>query len=169
MANKRRFLIPLIAAILAGCGGSHTLSGPLVGAHATTSAQSKLIAEADPICAAASAKRAAANAQLGVGASLTSPKTMFTIAQTAPGVAAAEHQAVAKLSKLKAPASIASDWRTLLTGLQQLASATAKLGTDASENNPQSARELVASTQPTRKNLEAIAARDGFANCGRND
>ena len=171
MTHKRRILVPLLAVILAGCGGSQTLTGPhtAAGAHAISGAQKELIAKADPICAKASAKRAAANASLGTGASLSSPKTLFAIAQTGPGVAAAEKQAVAKLRELKAPASLEHDWQTLLAGLQTLARATAKLTAYAKENNPQGAKELVAGTQSTRTQLLAIATRDGFTNCGRND
>lgn len=159
MSHKRRFLLPVVVVVLAGCGGTQSLP----------SGQRKLIAEADPICASASAKRAEANGKLGTVTSLSSPTVLKTIAQTAPGVSAYENEAVSKLRQLSAPASIATDWQTMLAGLQQLAKATGQLGVYAKAKNVTAAEKLLASSKTTREQLLAIAARDGFTNCGRND
>jgi hypothetical protein len=152
-------LLSLVAVLLAGCGSTQTAPAP----------QRKLIAEADPICASASAKRAEANKRLGGVTSLSSPKTLASIAETAPGVSTYENEAVAKLRQLTAPASIATDWQSMLAGLRQLAKATGQLGTYAKEKNVTAAEKLLASTKGTREQLLTIATRDGFANCGRND
>jgi hypothetical protein len=159
MPYKRRFLLPLVALVLAGCGG----------AQALPSAQRKLIAAADPICASASIKRAEANARLGNATSLADPKVFKVLTETAPGVAAYEREAVAKLRKLSAPASLANDWQSMLTGLQNLAQATAQLGVYAKEKNIAAAEKIVASSKVTREQLLVIATRDGFADCGRAD
>jgi hypothetical protein len=161
MPSRRRSLLLLVlaAVVIAGCGSGQAVS----------SSQSKLIAEADPICASASAKRAEANAKLGVVSSLSSPTVLKIIAETAPSVSAYEKEAVAKLRKLNAPASIASDWQTLLSGLQQLAHATSQVGVYAEHKDVAAAEKLLASSKTTRTQLQAIASRDGFKNCGRND
>jgi hypothetical protein len=176
MSNRRRsirprvallrphavLLLPLIVVLLAGCGSSG--NSPNVPAP-----QRKLIAEADPICASASAKRAEANSRLGTVTSYSNPKTLATIAETAPGVGKYESEGVAKLRALSAPASIASDWQTMLGGLEQLAKATTKLGVYAKQKNVAGAEALISSTKATREQLLTIATRDGFASCGRND
>jgi ABC-type Fe3+-hydroxamate transport system substrate-binding protein len=152
-------LTVLVAVLISGCGGAKSLPP----------AQSKLIAEADPICASASAKRAEANKRLGGVTSLSSPTTLASIAETAPGVSTYENEAVAKLRKLTAPTSIATDWQSMLAGLQQLAKATGQLGAYAKEKNVTAAEKLLTSTKATREQLLTIATRDGFANCGRAD
>jgi hypothetical protein len=156
-------VLPVLAAVLiAGCGSG--ASTPNVPAP-----QRKLIAEADPICASASAKRAEANSRLGSVTSYSNPKTLATIAETAPGVGKYESEAVSKLRALSAPASIASEWQTMLSGLEQLAKATTQLGVYAKQKNVAGAEGLISSTKATREQLLAIATRDGFASCGRND
>jgi hypothetical protein len=166
MSNRRRSLRPLVAVLLAlatvlltACGSSHSAPAP----------QRKLIAEADPICASASAKRAEANARLGQVTSYSNPKTLASIAETAPGVGAYESQAVAKLRTLTAPASVASEWQTMLAGLDHLAKATAQLGVYAKEKNATGAEKLLTGTKATREQLLEIATRLGFTSCGRND
>jgi hypothetical protein len=161
MPSRRRSLLLLVlaAVVIAGCGSGQGAS----------SSQSKLIAQADPICASASAKRAEANAKLGVVSSLSSPTVLKVIAETAPSVSAYENEAVAKLRRLSAPASIAKDWQTMLSGLQQLADATQQLGVYAKHKQAAAAEKLIAKSKNTRSQLLAIASRDGFANCGRND
>jgi len=164
MTFRRRSLLPVLAAALAaapaGCGGTST-------AHTLTRAQ--LIARADPICASASEERAKANARLRGATSLSSPQTLATLAETASSVAVYENQGIATLRKLSAPASLARDWRSMLAGLQQLANATAQLGTYAKEKNVKAAEQLLTSTSSTRAQLLVLANRDGFRSCGRND
>jgi hypothetical protein len=162
MSFQRRFLLPLLLplVILAGCGS---------GTQSLPSGQRKLIAEADPICASASAKRAEANSKLGTVTSLSSPTVLKSIAETAPGVSAYESEAVAKLRQLSAPASLSSDWQTMLAGLQKLAKATGQLGVYAKEKNVAAGEKLLASSKVTREQLLVIAGRDGFSHCGRAD
>lgn len=157
MAYKLRFLLPLVAVVIAGCGSTKTLT------------RAQLVAKADPICASASAERAKANARLGAATSLAGPKVLATLAETAPTVAAYESQGIAKLRKLNAPASLAHDWQSMLAGLQKLANDTAQLGAYAKEKDLAEAERLLASSKSTRKQLLVIAVRDGFTNCGRAD
>ena len=160
MTHRRRLLLlPLVGLLAAGCGSSQHL----------TPAQSKLVAEADPICASASARRAQANARLHGVTSLSNPQTLQVLASTASGVAAYESAAVTKLRKLSAPPSYAKEWQTMLTGLQQLANDTAQLGVYAKAKNVAAAERLDDGTQSVRSQLLAIASRDGFKSCGRND
>jgi hypothetical protein len=161
MPYRRRILLlllPLLVGVLiAGCGSGGS------------SPQQKLVAEADPICASASAKRAEANARLGTVTSLSSPTVLKIIGQTAPSVSAYESEAVSKLRRLKAPASLTTDWQTMLTGLQQLANATAQIGSYARSKDVPAAEKVIASSKRTREQLRVIAGRDGFKNCGHAD
>jgi hypothetical protein len=84
-------------------------------------------------------------------------------------VSAYESEAVAKLRQLSAPASLSSDWQTMLAGLQKLAKATGQLGVYAKEKNVAAGEKLLASSKVTREQLLVIAGRDGFSHCGRAD
>ncbi len=160
MAYKLRFLLPLAAVLATGCGGTGSTK---------TLTRAQLIAQADPICASASAKRKEARARLGKAASFASPQALTTIAKTAPGLAAYEREAVSKLGRLNAPTSLAHDWQSMLAGLQRLANDTAQLGAYAKEKNVKQAEKLTSGSESTRKQLLAIAGRDGFKNCGYAD
>ncbi len=156
MARRLSYLI-LLTALFAGCGGG---SG---------SPNAKLIAQADPICKQVNTRVAAENSALGHATNLRGAHTLQVVAQTGLGLATYEHQAIAKLSALKAPSSLSKDWQTLLEGMQQLANYTAQLAVEAKAKNAQLGEETIARSRELRKQLIAIAARDGFEHCGRVD
>ncbi len=161
MTYRPRLLLLLLlvlaaaGASVAGCGGSGGQSA------------AQLVARADPICEGTNAKREAANATLGHATSLKSPSVLAGLAKTAPGLAAYDSAAVAQLRKLQAPSSLASDWRSMLADLQQLAEDTARLGRYAGEKNVKGAESLLGSSRATRTQLVAIATRDRLTPCAR--
>src|ERR1700733_15569852 len=113
-------LAALTALAVAACGSSGS----------TTPTRAELVAKADPICKQIAVRRAAANKQLSKDGS-NSTKGLQVLARVAPGVAAYEHQAVAQLRGLTAPASLTSDWQQMLSGMQTLADDAAQIGVDA--------------------------------------
>jgi hypothetical protein len=155
MPHRHRFtlLIATASIVATGCGSQGV-------------SRASLVAQADPICKQVAAKRAAANAT--VPSSLTTiAQELPALARVAPGVAADERQAVARLRTLKAPASLARDWQTLLAGIEQLANDTAQLGADAKAGDFNTAHALVRRARHLREALTVVAERDGFAYCGR--
>jgi hypothetical protein len=152
MARRLSYLI-LLTALFAGCGGS--------------SPNAKLIAQADPICKQVNARVAAANAALGHASTLRGARTLQEVARTGTGLAIYEHQAVTKLSALTVPSSLAKDWQTLLSGMQQLANYTGQLAVEAKAKNAKLGEETIAQSRALQKQLIAIATHDGFQHCGR--
>jgi len=153
-ARRTTLSASAVAVILAGCGNAQ---------HAT---RAQFVAQADPICKQAAAERAAANAAIpNTGAGPR--KDMPILARVAPSVAADEHQAVNRLRALRAPASLAHDWRNLLAGIQELANDTTRLAAAAKADNFRAVQAIDASGRQLDSRLSLIAARDGFAFCGR--
>ncbi len=152
MAHRLSFLV-LLAALLVGCGSS--------------SPNAKLIAQADPICKRVNARVASANAALGNVKTIRGAHTLQLVAQTGIALAEYEHHAVAQLSALKAPSSVAKDWKTLLSGMQQEANYTAQLAIEAKAKNAALGEETIAQSRALQKKLIAIATHDGFQHCGR--
>ncbi|HEX5853102.1 MAG TPA: hypothetical protein VFY36_08415 [Solirubrobacteraceae bacterium] len=152
MARRLSFLVVLAALFAGGCGQSE---------------KDKLIAQADPICKQVNERRAAANAALGNVTNLSGKGTLAAVARSAPALAANQHEAVAKLTALKAPSSVSKDWGTMLSGLQQLANYTAQLGLVAGAKKPQIGEKLIATSRQLQKKLIALAKQDGFQHCGR--
>src|ERR1700685_1533572 len=155
MPAKLRFalaLAVLVALVAAGCGSS-------------TTAKSRLIARADAICKPLNARRKQADAEVGAVRSVAAlPK----VARIAPGLAAYEGGVIAELRELTVPAVLGEDWQRILTGMQELAGNTAKLGEDAKAGDLQSVEGVIHTDQQKEKELITVAATAGFAHCGRN-
>jgi hypothetical protein len=144
----------LVALAAAGCGSSqpHKLSA--------------LVTAADPICKEVAEKRAAANAALQNVSSSTA-KSLALLAKLAPGVAKVEHEEAVTLDALKQNGSASQDWKTILTGMQQLANDTTQLAADAKAGNITAVHSVIASGRTIQQKLAVIAERDGFTYCGR--
>jgi hypothetical protein len=155
MPRKLR-LVPIaivIATAVTGCGGS-------------TSGNAKFVAEADPICKQTLAKRTAANSEVSKVSSSTA-KILAALARVAPPVAADEHHAITQLRALKAPASLSTDWRRLLAGMEVLANDATQIGEHAKAHDYEAIVSITASGNKLREGLIPIAAREGFTYCGR--
>jgi hypothetical protein len=142
-----------VAVAMAGCGGQ--------------TARGRFVAQADAICKQVAARRLAANAALSKAGSKSSTHALDALAQIAPGVGAYEHDAVLRLSALKAPASMAQEWQKMLAGIDRLASNTTRLGADAKAKNVKAGQALLVNSQRVHQELTTLAARDGFTYCGR--
>jgi hypothetical protein len=115
-----------------------------------------LIAQADPICR-----------RLNVELAAASRASHVAIATSALRHAALERAAVAELSKLTPPASLANDWRQIIKYRRTLAEELVKLGGYAKANDTQKVKALAVSKTRVHKKLFEIAKRDGFEHCSR--
>jgi hypothetical protein len=120
--------------------------------------RSQLIARADVICGRLNTKFAAGKAT-GVG--------MREIARFAPPHAALEWTALAELSKLAPPPSIARDWRQMIAYRRTLAEELVELGQDAKANDAAAIKALTASKKRVHGELLTTATRAGFKDCSR--
>jgi hypothetical protein len=144
-------MLTTITLAAAGCGsGGSTPSSTT--ADATTPAS--FIAKADVICGRV-------NAEI----SSNPYRSPQGIARLAPQLSAYELAADAELGALTPPASLASDWKQIVTDAQKLARDTATFGAYAKANNLAAATKLDNADQPIHLQLLAIAKRDGFKVC----
>jgi hypothetical protein len=157
MSRMPRLAPVLIFAAIAatGCGGS-----------SSTSTTKTFVAQADPICKQVAILRTAANTAVSK-ASPSSSKELVVLARVAPAVASDEQQALVRLRALKPPSSLTSDWNVLLTGMQQLASDTTQIASDAKAKKLKGVESVTSSGRKLRQQLTEIATRDGFTYCGR--
>jgi hypothetical protein len=89
------------------------------------------------------------------------------LARLAPRHVVIEQRALGELSKLSAPASIAVDWRNILSYRHRLTSELAKLGRVAKAGDVAAIRNLGVVKQRLHSELEAVATRAGFNECGK--
>ncbi len=162
MSHRLRSLVPIvsvIAALMAGCGGSGT-------GHTGLLTHAQLIAKATPICNASIKKQSEAATQLRK-TNASGGALLEALAKSAPGLATSQSQTVSQLHELTPPASLARDWQSLLAGLQKLAEGTAKIGANAGKKNLPAVEQVVTTGNATRSQLLKLATRDGFGTCGR--
>jgi hypothetical protein len=150
--------LAILATLVAtGCGSSSKAeprgsSGP----PSESAAAARLIAQADPICR-----------RLNVELAAAARASHVAIATSALRNAVLERTAVAQLSKLTPPASLAQDWRQILRYRRTLAEELVKLGGYAKANDAQAIKALAVSKKRVHKKLFEIARRDGFEHCSR--
>lgn len=176
MQHTRLAALALAAAILtvSGCGGSSKTSStttaasttaPATTASTTTATSTKtatgppltrieLIAKAEPICARA-------NAELNS----TTIKSRAELARALPQAAAYDQVEATELSNLVPPASMASDWKQIIAGLQTFGDDTDKAGEDLESGSSEAAGSVYAAAKKGHEQLVAIAKRDGFKQC----
>jgi len=143
------FVLIMTTLSMVGCGG---------GSSRTLSA-SQMIVRADAICRGL-------NAQL---AAVSHSRTQRDIARVTMRRAALEEAALAKLSKLPPPSSLATDWQQMIAGRRRIAENTlrfseyAKLSTPLNDNPD--VRLLFASSASLQKHVLTMARSDGFNDC----
>jgi DICT domain-containing protein len=146
MSSNRLTALALAATVLvAGCGGSKTLT------------RSQLAAKAEPICAHIQEK-------LGAVFSAKSPQS---VSHAAAEFAAYDRQATAELAKLSPPGSMASDWKAIVTGYEVAGSAVAKLGQDAIPTKDKPGSGDVTAFTDAQHNRTVTAQRNGFNHCAQ--
>jgi hypothetical protein len=147
VSNALALVAVALATLAAGCGGSATK--PLTRAQLRT--------KTDAICRRVTT-RLATNG---------SPRTPAQIERLIKNLSAFEQGALTELSALVPPAALADDWKRFVAGAQTLAERTAKLGEYAEAKNAKAIAPLLAAAEATRRQMAAIARRDGFTACER--
>jgi hypothetical protein len=155
-------LLGIAALAVSGCGssGSSTAGSTqqLTASAPSSGPTAQLIVQADAICK----RRNAALSALP----LKSPNAHEVELFAAKSVALDE-AALAELSRLSAPASLASDWQQILGYTSGLRGDMVKLREDAKHNDTKPIVALGQSTASLKKKLLAVATRAGFKDCAR--
>jgi hypothetical protein len=143
--------LTLVATALtaSGCGGSTKSSEstePLTHVE--------FVAKADVICGRVNAERAS-----------TPMKSRQDFERILPRIAADEQTAVAELDKLTPPASMAADWKQIVTADRTLAGYTGRYGQYLASDNNRAARALLQAAGSVQRPMVATAKRDGFNDC----
>jgi hypothetical protein len=164
-------LLAVIGVSIAGCGGGSSTATTAQSATNTSATatgtksaprspagapESKFITSADAICRRVNIELAAVK---------TKSKGLQEIARLTPHNVALESGALAKLSKLEPPASLASDWRRMLGYRRTLADELAKLATSARREDESALKALASSKKRTHASLRELATHDGFKDC----
>jgi hypothetical protein len=114
----------------------------------------QLIAKGDLICARA-------NLKLKTMSSATRQDT----ARLLPQAAGYERIQATELSKLVPPASLASDWKQIVAGIQKFSELSIRAAEYLQAKNTSAATSIVQAANTTQRQLTAIAKRDGFKDC----
>jgi hypothetical protein len=171
----------LVAATLAttGCGGSKNestaTSSTAVSSIATTSvtnassptgstgngsgkplSASQLVVKADAICA-----------QLNIELNKDRVRTEQDIVRVVPHRVTIEQAALAELSKLRPPISLARDYQQMLATRRTLIEDTSRLGSDAAAKDSQAVQVAFSSGTALIRQMAVTARRDGFKYCGQ--
>jgi hypothetical protein len=115
-----------------------------------------LIASADLICKRVNARHKA-TAFSGQG----------SYARLLPPLGAYQLSAVAAMSKLTPPASMASSWNKMLADAQTFAESVVKLGQYAQAKNLRAGKAVSLAGEKTNQQMLIIAQREGFKDCAR--
>lgn len=118
--------------------------------------RTQLIARADKICKAIGVKRASGQIV-----------QQQDVIRLAAALSSYEMHALDKLRKLTPPASLSSDWNAIVTGIHTIAVNTAKIGRYTQANEPAAAHAVLVSSVTVERQVNSLAARDGFKECSR--
>jgi hypothetical protein len=155
-------LLGIAALAASGCGssGSSTAGSTqqLTASAPTTGPNAQLIAQADAICK----RRKAALAVVPLK-SARAPEVERFAAQSA----AIDETALTELSRLSAPAAIASEWQQILGYTTELRGEMVKLREDAKHDNTKPISALSQATDTIKQKLLAVATRAGFKDCAQ--
>jgi hypothetical protein len=168
----------LLTVVLVGCGGGSSTAAP--SSKAATVARSPSGTQTSTVGRQTSAPKAALSRhQLAVKAEaicthlelelvVAVPKSanMTEIVRVVPGRAASEQRAVQQLRELTPPASLAHDWRLIISYRQTLANELAALAKAAKQKDSAAIKKLGVSKKQEHSLLLAAAKRAGLYKCG---
>jgi hypothetical protein len=92
-------------------------------------------------------------------------KTANALAQTAHELAGFEQQQLEAMRKLRPPASLASDWKQLVEGAEEIAEAAGTLSTDIQLKKDKAASAAFQQVGKVEQRIKPVVERDGFASC----
>jgi len=133
-----------LALLLAGCGSS---AQPLT--------RKQLIAKANAVCSTMHRKMKAAG-------TASTPEQLTRIARKLAGY---EQQQIEAMRKLLPPKKLASDWKQMIEGAQEISESVATLSSALEAKDKKQAEEALKQTGEVEKRVTTIAKRDGFTAC----
>jgi hypothetical protein len=92
-------------------------------------------------------------------------KTTQDLAHLAHKLAGFEQQQLEAMHKLTPPASLASDWKQMLQGAEDIAEAAGTLSTDVQLKKDKAAGEALKQAGKVQQHIKPITERDGFTSC----
>lgn len=128
---------------LAGCGSAKPLT------------RAQLVSDANGICARI-------HAEIKKQGLANTPQQFAHLVRKLAGF---EQQQLEAMRKLKPPSSLASDWKHMLEGAEEVAEDAGNLSTDVQLKKEKTSREALTGILHVQQRLSPIAARDGFTNC----
>jgi hypothetical protein len=184
MHSRLPALVLVVTALsIAGCGGSGKASSSSSSASSTDAgstgagtastaatapasptiasgtplSRSRLIAKADAICQRLSA-------ELSASPTISTKQELIAAASRRTAL---EQAALAELSKLTPPGSMAHDYQQLLAGRQTVIEDLKKLGEDTATGNTRAEDAVYASSASVIRQMAATAQRNGFKYCAK--
>jgi hypothetical protein len=149
MAGHYRTLSVIVATLatiaLTGCGSTKPLT------------RAQLVSKANSLCSHVQAKMKAA----GVA------KTTQEYAKIAKKLAGFEQQQLESMRKLKPPPSMASDWKQMIEGAEEITEDAGTLSTDIQLKKDKAAGAVLQQIGAEEKKLAPIVQRDGFHSCSQ--
>lgn len=92
-------------------------------------------------------------------------KTPQDVASVAKKLAGFEQQELESMRKLKPPSSMASDWKHMIEGAEEVAEAAGTLSTEVQLKKDKAAGEALKQVGAVEKRIAPIVERDGFTKC----
>jgi hypothetical protein len=141
-------LLPLLAAIalgvaVAGCGSAAPLT------------RAQLVSRANALCTQLHNKMQ----QVGPA------KTKQDLARIARKLASFEQQQLEAMHNLTPPASMASDWKQMIEGAEEIAATASTLSTEVQLKKNKAAGEALKQLGKVEQHMKPIVERDGFTSC----
>lgn len=145
IAHKQLSVLGVLAATacLAGCGATKPLT------------RAQLVSRTDALCVRLHAKMKAAGTASGT-------KQLAVLARK---LASFEQQELESMRELKPPASLASDWRHLVEGVEELAETAGTLSTYVQLKQNEHIAEALKRIGSIEHRVSTIVKRDGFKSC----
>jgi len=151
-------LIAAIALPIDGCGGGSRTAAKSGQSNGSGEAQAQFIAQADSICHRVNAEIVSFRAKSG---------SASEVKRIVPRTLSIERRALATLTKLNPPASLADDWQKMLGYRGVLANQLANLLHDAERNDGSSIKSLGAAKKRIHASLSGTAKASGFKDCAK--
>jgi hypothetical protein len=148
-ANRRRrralaaALCASIAVTVAGCGSAQPLT------------RAQLVKQADAICFQVQKKMKT------LGSSNT-PKQLAFVARKLAGF---QQQELEQMQRLKPPTALASDWKKILEGAEEITENAGTLSTDIQLKKDKQAGEALKQIGATEQRVALVVKRDGLTRC----
>jgi hypothetical protein len=92
-------------------------------------------------------------------------KSTQDLARLARKLAGFEQQQLEAMHKLTPPASMASDWKQMVQGAEEIAEAAGTLSTDVQLKKDKAAGEALKQVGSVEQRIKPIAEKDGFTSC----